>query len=399
MNRAFLVLLSLMVTEALNTAFGATWRDVLGHVSDGVIVMDHERQLQFANIRARRLLGFQEGETVSGRCRTNTSGVDCEIACPLTFALEQGRTEVRDFETVYHSRDGKAVPLRITVLPLFDQSGEFTGAVEILRERGVDHGFFLAGTAPESEALKSRLVQISAGDSDVILVGERSSRQDVAKTIHRLTGLDNDQFLVWPVTDDDSLSRPPGICFADDGQASLLWSQELPQGWRRVFGVSDLNGFRPSVEQELDVVHLPSPETLKADLPLQVVAWVRQFHKDLEIGKEALGRLVEIALEGGFDRVAEVLPTAVAVADGRLELKHLPQLSPQALFIDHVLEADDPLGMMETRLLTEVLKRCDWRMQEAADRLGMSRVTLWRKTRDYGIERPGLESSNRTSMK
>ena len=98
--------------------------------------------------------------------------------------------------------------------------------------------------------------------------------------------------------------------------------------------------------------------------------------------------MIEIALERGLDGVAEILPAAVAVASGRLELSDLPQPSPQSLFIDHVLESDDPLGALERRLLTEVLQRCDWRMQEAADRLGMSRVTLWRKTRDYGIERP-----------
>jgi transcriptional regulator of acetoin/glycerol metabolism len=28
-------------------------------------------------------------------------------------------------------------------------------------------------------------------------------------------------------------------------------------------------------------------------------------------------------------------------------------------------------------------------MQEAADRLGISRVTLWRKLKDHRIERPG----------
>jgi transcriptional regulator of acetoin/glycerol metabolism len=35
-----------------------------------------------------------------------------------------------------------------------------------------------------------------------------------------------------------------------------------------------------------------------------------------------------------------------------------------------------------------VLDRSEWRMQEAADRLGISRVTLWRKLKDHGIERP-----------
>ncbi|MEN8164186.1 MAG: helix-turn-helix domain-containing protein [Acidobacteriota bacterium] len=367
---------------------GAKWREVLAHVSDGVIVMDGERQLQFANNRARKLLGFSEGETVSGRCRLNTNGVDCEIACPLTFAIEQGRTEVRDFETVYHASDGSAVPLRVTVLPLFDSDGTFSGAIEILRERGVDQGFFLAGKGSESEGLKSRLAQIAVGATDVILVGERSARQDVARTLHRLTGLDDDQFLVWPVSEDECLAVPPGICFADDGQASSLWQRDLPSGWRRFFGVSDTNGLRPSSDLEVSIVQLPSPEVLQAELPLQLAAWVRQYREDLEISPEALGRLGEIALDRGLDGVAEILPAAVAAADRRLELSDLPQPSSQTLFIDHVLETDDPLGTLERRLLTEVLERCEWRMQEAADRLGMSRVTLWRKTRDYGIERP-----------
>lgn len=377
-----------MADDVLSAAFGAKWQEVLGHVSDGVIVMDDERQLQFANNRARKLLGFSEGETVSGRCRLNTKGVDCEIACPLTFALEQGRTEVRDFETVYHASDGRAVPLRVTVLPLFDRDGGFSGAVEILRERGVDQGFFLAGKGPETEGLKRRLAQIAVGVTDVILVGERSARQDVARTLHRLTGLGDDQFLVWPASEDDCLAVPAGICFGDDGQTSSLWQRDLPAGWRRFFGVSDVNGLQPSSDREVSIVHLPSPDILQAELPLQLAAWVRQYREDLEISAEALGRLGEIALDRGLDGVAEILPAAVAVANHRLELSDLPHPSPQALFIDHVLETDDPLGTLERRLLTEVLERCEWRMQEAADRLGMSRVTLWRKTRDYGIERP-----------
>ncbi len=62
MNGAVCVLLSLMASDALSAAFGAKWKEVLGNVSDGVIVMDNERQLQFANRRAKKLLGFKEGE-------------------------------------------------------------------------------------------------------------------------------------------------------------------------------------------------------------------------------------------------------------------------------------------------------------------------------------------------
>jgi transcriptional regulator of acetoin/glycerol metabolism len=61
--------------------------------------------------------------------------------------------------------------------------------------------------------------------------------------------------------------------------------------------------------------------------------------------------------------------------------------------IDELLLDDDPFAALERRLLTEVLRRSGWRMQEAADRLGVSRVTLWRKLKDHGIERPECNDS------
>ena len=390
MNGGFCVLLSLMTNDALSSAFGARWKDVLGHCSDGVIVMDHERQLQFANSRARKMLGLTEDEDFSGRCRLRTRGMDCEIACPLTFALEQGKMEIRDFETSYHTRDGRPVPLRVTVLPLFGPGGEFVGAVEILRPRCVDQGFLLAGVGSVLEVLRSRLAMIATGDADVVFVGERSAREDVARTLARMSGLGDERFVIWPGSEAESRPESGGIYFADDGQASALWQTELPALWRRCVGVLDVDCLGVVSEREFEVVHLPSPRDVKDDLPLVIAAWVQKFRKELDLTAPALGRLVEIALKSGFDGVAEVLPAAVVAARDRLEVNDLPQPSSQVLFIDEVLETEDPLATLEQRLLTEVLERTEWRTQEAADRLGMSRVTLWRKTRDYGIERPSV---------
>jgi len=378
-----------MTSDALGAAFGAKWKEVLGHFSDGVIVMDCDRQLQFANNRARKMLGLTEDEDFSGRCRLSTKGIDCEIACPLTFALEQGKTEIRDFETSYHARDGKAVPLRVTVLPLFGPDGEFVGAIEILRSRRVDFGFFLAGVGPVLKVLKRRLAQIASGNADVILVGERSAREDVAGALYRMTGLGDGQFVVWPGSGDDDRSESGGVYFAEDGHALALWEMGLGPQWRRFIGVSNADCLGMANGREFEIVRLPSPEDLIDDLPLVIATWVQRYRKGLGLSAPALGRLIEIALEAGFDGIAEILPAAVAVAQDRLDLEDLPKTSPQKLFIDHVLETEDPLGTLERRLLTEVLERVGWRTQEAADRLGMSRVTLWRKTRDYGIERPG----------
>jgi DNA-binding NtrC family response regulator len=68
-------------------------------------------------------------------------------------------------------------------------------------------------------------------------------------------------------------------------------------------------------------------------------------------------------------------------------------------WVDELLHEPDPLTALERRLLCEVLQRCGWRMQEAADRLGISRVTLWRKLRDHGIERPEESNWNSDAMR
>lgn len=388
MKSAPCVLFSVMENDALVSAIGNRWREFFELTSDGVIVMDHERQLLFANRRARKLLGFRPGERVGGRCRLNTRGVDCEVACPLTFALEQGRSEIRDFETVYYSRDGRSVPLRVTVFPLFDQDGAFAGAVEVLKERTVDFGFFLAGPSHISEGLRQELTRCAAGMADVILVGERAARLDVAKTLHRMSGLGEDRFLCWPVDDPSSLEGSFGLCFAEDGHVEALEGQRFPSGWRRVFGVEQLDGFRLRREAETVVIELPPAGRLVDDLPFIMAAWIRQSRPELDIAPEALRWLGEVAVERGFDGVAEILPAVLAGANGRLEPGEVSRSVPQTLFIDQALDSEDPLGALERAFLVEVLERHDWKMQEAADQLGMSRVTLWRKTRDYGIERP-----------
>ena len=71
-----------------------------------------------------------------------------------------------------------------------------------------------------------------------------------------------------------------------------------------------------------------------------------------------------------------------------LEESHLPQDGHRAVLVDELLEQGNPMAALEQRLIEEVLVRNGWRMQEAAEALGISRVTLWRKLKDYGIERP-----------
>ena len=165
-----------------------SWKQFLDQLDDAVIVIDQRRVLQHVNDAARRLLGYELGQTVGGRCKLTTRGVDCENACPLTFALEAGLERVEDFATVYQTKDGRSVRLRVTVVPLTDDDGSFHGAVEILRPSDPEPGFYMSGCTEAADGMRQRAHELARNRADVLVVGEAPACRDVASAIHRFSG-------------------------------------------------------------------------------------------------------------------------------------------------------------------------------------------------------------------
>jgi len=356
-------------------------------IDDAVLVLDHQRNLRFVNTPARRLLGYDENQTIGGRCRLTTRGVDCENACPLTFALESDIEQVEDFATVYRTKDGRGVSLKITVIPLRDDEGNFLGAVEILRPRDPDPGFYLAGSSLAARSLKAKLMRHGRTRGHLVLIGERSACRDVGRAIHRFSGLPDELFELWKGSWEGTTVWPPGTMYADGDAAATLLAGDPPDGWQVVAGVvpedQPVNGNLP-----VEVVELPTVEELRDDFALIVIAWANALAPGITVAPEALQRLERLGCGCGFDGLEKALVAAVAAADGRIEEEHVPADGYSSHLVDELLQTEDPLAALEGRLLTEVLHRSGWRMQEAADRLGVSRVTLWRKLKEHGIERP-----------
>jgi PAS domain S-box-containing protein len=377
----------------LDGILAAKWREVLQRVEDAVLVLDHQRMLRFVNSPARRLLGYAEDQAIGGRCRLTTRGSDCENACPLTFALESKMRRVDNFATVYRTSDGRAVPLNITVIPLHDDEGEFLGAVEILRPRDPDPGFFLAGSSPAVQALRERLTKIGRARDHVVLVGERPACRDVGRAVHRFSGLPEELFQVWAGSWEEVPVWPPGTMYADgDAAVSLLGGDDPPDGWRIVIGVGP-GGLHDDSKLVAEVVELPAVEEIRDDLAFMVAAWADSLASGTTVSPDALQRLGRLARGRGLERLEQALVAAVAIANGRIEDEHVPTDGYGSHLVDELLQTEDPLAALEGRLLTEVLNRSGWRMQEAADRLGVSRVTLWRKLKDHGIERPECDGA------
>jgi PAS domain S-box-containing protein len=371
---------------------GDAWPTVLEHISEAVLVLDSQRNLHFVNGQARRLLGYENGQRLGSRCRLTTRGVDCENACPLTFALESSLDRVEDFTTVYTSKDGRPLPLKVTVIPVRAPDGGFRGAIEILRPRDPDPGFLLAGRGELVEALRRRVAEAARSHDHLVLNGDPPSCADVARAIHRLSGVADSLFHAWSGSWESVPPWPPGTMFAAGETALAVLDTQPPTGWRVIVGASGAADQPVSTELAHERIEIPRAEELADDLPLVVAAWVRQLAPGLGIEPQALERLSRMARDLGFARLQTVLHAAVAVAGERLDEAHLPGDGYGTAWVDEVLREPDPLTALERRVLNEVLERCGWRMREAADRLGISRVTLWRKLKDHRLERPGNDS-------
>jgi len=371
------------VTLDTGDHLGGGWLQVLDQLDEAVIVLDHQRILKHVNQAARRLLGYEEGQPVGGRCRLTTRGVDCENACPLTFALETGLETVQNFATVYRSIDGRALHLDVTVIPLADAGGEFRGAVEILRPNQPQPGFFTCGRSETALEMQRRAADLAGRNCDLVLVGERPSCLDVARTIHRFSGLPDGLFTTWSGTWDGSTPWPPGTVFAYGHGVFSEVDERRPEGWRVIVGMPTLNDDLDGLE----IWDLPPLADLGSDLTRMIGAWIAELAPGKSVSAAALEQLVLMAGSSGLEELEGTLTTALAAASDRVDLDHLPVDGHRTALVDELMKTGNPLAALEEKVLREVVERCGWRMQEAAECLGISRVTLWRKMKDLGIEK------------
>ena len=177
---------------------------------------------------------------------------------------------------------------------------------------------------------------------------------------------------------------PPATCFidAEDGIDAAL--QEVPDSWRLILGLRTRKEVA-RLGMPVEVLELPPVGERREDLPDMVAGWVDLLAPGTTISPQALSQLCVLALERGLQCLKKALAGALAVARKELSEAHLPPELTTDILLEKVLEAENPLAEAERRVLREVLERCCWRVQDAADRLGVSRVTLWRKLRDHGI--------------
>jgi transcriptional regulator of acetoin/glycerol metabolism len=99
-------------------------------------------------------------------------------------------------------------------------------------------------------------------------------------------------------------------------------------------------------------------------------------------------RLLTHPWPGNVRQLRTCLRTLVALAlEGRVTLDDLAELLPAAPATAAL--AENPLGVSERQTLLTLIEAEHWHIARVAARLGISRNTLYRKLRHYGISRPG----------
>ncbi len=112
------------------------YQDLLNSLADGVYFTDRDRRIKFWNRAAEEITGFKREEVLGCCCSQNilmhvdSSGRNlCVSGCPLTATMNDGKP--RECVVFLHHKDGHRVPVRVQATPVFGDSGEITGAVEI----------------------------------------------------------------------------------------------------------------------------------------------------------------------------------------------------------------------------------------------------------------------------
>ncbi|MBS3820842.1 MAG: PAS domain-containing protein [Planctomycetes bacterium] len=164
--------------------------------------------------------------------------------------------------------------------------------------------------------------------------------------------------------------------------------------------------FREDLYYRIRVVHLTLPglEKRREDIPLLIDHLIAKFNRlqgfsDKEIvgvSDEVLARLMEHDYPGNVRELENIVEQAfVLCRGGMIELSHLPpELRPTS---GRAGPEGQPMSLeaIEKLFITETLQRRNGNRKLAADDLGISVSTLYRKINEYDIDTPDADGRGR----
>jgi len=154
-------------------------------------------------------------------------------------------------------------------------------------------------------------------------------------------------------------------------------------------------GVRPDLVAVLSsvVIALPPLRDRAVDIPLLAEIFLRELGGTAAtLSADAIDALERYHWPGNLQELRNVLERGVLLARGGVvEARHLalPVTAPAR---EGGPRAPLTLAALERRHIEEMLERTGWHQGRAAELLGISVKTLYRKIREYGFQRPGARA-------
>jgi transcriptional regulator with PAS, ATPase and Fis domain len=164
------------------------------------------------------------------------------------------------------------------------------------------------------------------------------------------------------------------------------------------------NRFREDLFFRLNVVriHIPPLRERKEDIPILIRHFLEKYNKDynkdvIRISDEVLAILMNYDYPGNVRELENIIKHAIIFSENGIITKaNLPSGIPSPALLKPAEKEDDgilpnnvefmTIADMERRLIKETLKKCNNNQKLAAEKLGISRSTLWRKMKEYNLE-------------
>lgn len=155
--------------------------------------------------------------------------------------------------------------------------------------------------------------------------------------------------------------------------------------------------FREDLYYRLKVmpIMMPPLRDRTDDIPLLVSHFISKFNKEMKknisnVSPSAMEMLMEYNYPGNIRELEHIIEHGFVRCFGNTILpEHLPkdmQKTGQDI-VGRAIKTERPFDALEKETIIRLLEESDWKLKECADKLKISRTTLWRKMKQLGIER------------
>ena len=153
--------------------------------------------------------------------------------------------------------------------------------------------------------------------------------------------------------------------------------------------------FREDLYYRLNVIpiQLPPLNQRRNDIPLLANHFLRRFAADQskeidEFSPEVMRLFLDYPWPGNVRELENSIEHAVVLAkETQIKATHLPK-ALQTPITGTPTQSPPTMEEHEKELLQQVLEKCSWNKKQTAERLGISRNTLYVKLKKYKISRP-----------